>query len=71
MVIVCSSCCVLRCLVVDAGDDRRGVLREGARADFVAIAETRPGGSEGPDGWTVARTYVAGRRAWPDPEPPV
>ena len=52
-----------------AGDERRGALREGARGDFVAVRATGPGGTEDPEGWSVVATYVAGRRAWPDPEP--
>jgi predicted amidohydrolase YtcJ len=52
-----------------SGDEDRGILREGSRADFVVIAPSGPGGTGDPEGWSVRATYVAGQRVWPDPEP--
>lgn len=53
-----------------AGDARRGVLREGARADFTVIADRGPAGRRDPRRLEVHATYVDGRRVWPEPETP-
>jgi hypothetical protein len=52
------------------GDARRGVLREGARADFTVLTDRGPVGSRDPRRFEVCATYVDGRCVWPDREDP-
>lgn len=53
-----------------AGDARRGVLREGARADFTVLTDRGPAGSRDPRRFEVRATYVDGCCVWPEPEEP-
>lgn len=53
-----------------AGDRRRGVLREGARADFTVLDDRGRTGSRDPRSLEIRATYVDGRRVWPEPEGP-